>query len=329
MFKAYGQAHILILGGLGFIGTHLTRLLHKAGAKITVVDNFLPDHGANWFNLEGIRDDITVHVSDIRSKEAMNTLVQGQDYIFNIAAQTSHSDSMKDPYLDLDINGRGTLNVLEACRHYNSEAKVVFIGTRAYYGSPKILPVTEDAPLNPLDIYSVNRYAAEQYHLLYNLHYGLKTTSLRISNLYGPYAQMKHAKYNVLNYFMRMAIDGQSIKIFGDGLQQRDYVYVADVARALALAGLEDKSVGEIYNIGSGEGESFANLVKLIVKTAQSGDYQYCDWPTGSQNFDVGDFIMDISKAQKELAWQPEYSLEQGFKETLNFYKAHQSHYWL
>lgn len=323
----YAHQKVLILGGLGFIGTHLGRELLRQGAQVTLVDNFLPDHGANPFHLTQMPE-AQFHCGDIRSPDAMNQLVQGQDVIFNLAAQTSHSDSMSAPFLDLDINARGNLVVLEACRHHNPGADIVFVGTRAYYGAPEQLPVSEQAGLNPLDIYSVNRYAAEQYHLIYHRHYGLKTRSLRIGNIFGPYAQMAHPKYNVLNFFVRLALEDQPITLYGGGPQKRDYLYVKDAIQALLRAGLTPNSIGQTINIGSGVAHSLYDLVHMLVKQAGSGQVITSDWPPGTQNFDVGDFVMDISLAHALLGWNPQFTLEQGFQETLDFYRKHHAHYW-
>jgi UDP-glucose 4-epimerase len=328
VLEHYHQRRVLVLGGLGFIGSNLTARLVALGAQVTLVDNFLPAHGANWFNLEPFRAQVQVHLSDIRSREAMHELVRGQDVIFNIAAQTSHSDSMQDPFLDLDINSKGNLVLLEACRQVNPEGRIVFTGTRAFYGSPPQLPATETAPILPRDIYSINRFAAEQYHLIYHLHYGLPVTSVRIGNIYGPRAQMQHPRYNVLNFFVRLALENRPLKIYGDGLQARDYLHVSDACEALLLAGLHPQACGQVFNVGSGFGTPFIELARQIIQLAGSGTLEQVDWPPGSRNYDVGDFIMDISKIQQQLNWRPALSLEQGLAETLSFYRLHQAHYW-
>lgn len=324
----YHNKKVLLLGGLGFIGSNLALPLVEHGAVVTLVDNFLPDHGANWHNIAPIRDQVNVNICDIRDANAMHQLVQDQDIIFNIAAQTSHSDSMKDPFLDTDINCRGNLVVLEACRQYNPKATLVFVGTRAYYGAPTHLPVTEEALISPRDIYSVNRYSAEQYHLLYQLHHGLKTTALRISNIYGPRAQMQHPKYNVLNWFVRLVLEKNDITVYGDGLQRRDYVYVADACQALLLAGISPQAVGQVLNVGSGEGVAFIDLIRQLLEVAGQGTYTMKPWPTGAMAYDVGDFVMAIDKIQTTLGWVPQTSLASGFEQTLDYYRKYQSCYW-
>jgi len=324
----YHKRSVLILGGLGFIGSTLAHLLVKYGAKVTLIDNYLPDHGANSFNLEGIRDQVRVHISDLRNREALSVLVKDQDMVFNLAAQTSHLDSMTEPFLDLDINCRGNLTFLEVCREQRPDLRVVYVGTRAFYGAPKQTPVSEEAPLKPLDIYSVNRLAAEQYHFVYHQHYGLPVTSLRLGNLYGPRGQMQHPRYNVLNYFVRMALEKRIIQIYGDGLQQRDYVYIEDACNALLLAGASEQAIGKIYNVGSGGSRSFLDLVQEIIRLSNQGDYQHRDWPKGSKAFDVGDFITDITAIKKDLNWRPQTSISEGLGATIDFYRKHANHYW-
>lgn len=324
----YQQRKVLVVGGLGFIGSTLAHLLVAQGAKVTLLDNFLPDHGANWHNLEGIREQVNVQVSDLRNSESLRQLLQEQQLVFNIGGQTSHSDSMLNPFLDLDINCRGNLILLEACRELRPEMRIVFAGTRAFYGTPESLPVDESARLLPQDVYAVNRLAAEQYHLVYHRHYGLPVTSLRLGNLYGPRGQMQHPRYNVLNYFVRMALENQTIRIYGDGSQRRDYLYVADAAEALLRAGASEHATGKVYNVGSGQDQAFVELVRTIVRLAGQGAYEHVEWPAGSKAYDVGDFVMEIGAIQQDLDWQPSTSLEQGLKQTLDYYDQRRSQYW-
>ncbi len=324
----YRGRRVLITGGMGFIGSTLANLLVKQGAEVTLVDNFLADHGANPYNIAEIKDQVRLHVSDLRSAEVMNQLVQGQELIFNLGGQTSHSDSMREPLLDLDINCRGNLNLLEACRHHNPSARIVYIGTRAFYGTPESVPVTENAELMPQDVYAVNRLAAEHYHFVYHRHYGLPVVSARLGNLYGPRGQMKHPRYNVLNYFIRLALENQQIQIYGQGEQRRDYLYIVDACQALLALGASDQVLGKVYNIGSGQSHSFLELVQLLLAAAGQGEYQHLEWPAGAKAYDVGDFVMDISAIQAATDWRPETSIQTGFQESLAFYRQAATHYW-
>jgi UDP-glucose 4-epimerase len=328
MLQAYHGKKVLLVGGLGFIGSTLAHPLVELGAQVRILDNFQPDHGANWHNIGDIRDKVEVHVTDLRDQYALRQLIQDQDVIFNIAAQTSHSDSMVNPFEDLDINCRGNLILLEACRHFNPTARVVFVGTRAYYGSPEQTPVPENSPMHPRDIYSIHRYAAERYHFIYHLHYGLPVTALRISNIYGPYAQMAHPRYNVLNFFVRLALENRPIQIYGEGHQLRDYVYAADAAEALLLAGVHPDALGQVFNVGSGAGVPFRTLAETIVELAGQSRCEFVPWPEGALSYDVGDFIMDTTALHQTLGWQAQTSIREGLAQTIAFYRQHHPHYW-
>lgn len=327
-YAAYQGLNVLLVGGLGLIGANLAILLVQQGAQVTIVDNFLPDHGANLFNIAPIREQVRFQSADLRDPEAMQAAVQGQDIVFNIAAQTSHSDSMREPLLDLDINCKGNLVLLEACRQYNPTVRIVFVGTRAFYGTPQTLPVNEQAALQPQDIYAVNRLAAEQYHFVYQRHYGLSVTSLRLGNLFGPRSQMKHPRYNVLNYFIRMALDDQCIQIYGDGQQQRDYLFIEDACHALALAGIVPEAVGQILNIASGQSVAFKTLIDTLIQLCGRGRWQHAPWPDQAQAYDVGDFCTDISAASRCLGWHPTSSWQDGLAQTVTFYQQYRQHYW-
>lgn len=327
-YAGYQGLKVLLVGGLGMIGSNLALLLAEHGAQITILDNFLPDHGANLFNIAPVRDQVVFQQADMRDVAAMQQAVQHQDIVFNIAAQTSHSDSMQAPLLDLEINCKGNLVLLEACRQHAPAARIVFVGTRAFYGTPQCLPVDERSPLQPQDIYAVNRLAAEHYHFVYQRHYGLAVTSLRLGNLYGPRSQMQHPRYNVLNYFMRMALDNQCIQIYGDGQQQRDYLFIDDACQALALAGLLPDAVGRVFNIASGQAVAFKTLIEAILQSCGQGSYAYVPWPKQAQAYDVGDFCTDISAAASILGWQPQTLWQQGIAQTVAFYQQHRHHYW-
>ena len=325
---AYSGKRALVTGGLGFLGSNLTIALVELGAQVTVVDILLPDAGGNTYNIQGVRDVVNAHFADVRDREVMDELVRGQDVIFHLAAHTSHIDSLNTPLIDLDINCAGTLVLLEACRHNNPGVRLIYAGTRAQYGAPSVIPVPEDALCKPLDIYAINKLAGEHYCLLYGRMHGLKVTSLRLSNAYGPRHQMQHCKFGVLNWFIRLALDGETISVFGNGLQLRDYNYVRDVVDAFLLTGLSDNAVGQVFNLGSGQPRSLLEIVQLVIKTAGSGEYELAPWPEERARIDVGDFVADFSKIQHLLGWMPMVSMEEGLQETVQFYREHQQHYW-
>jgi len=329
MYKEwYKNKKVAVTGGLGFLGSNLAHELVHLGAEVTLIDPMLPLYGGNLFNINGIEDKVKVNFADIRDEGAMRALIRDKDVIFHIAGQTSHVDSMTDPLLDVDINCRGNIIFLEACREINPEVKVVYAGTRGQYGAVNKTPVTEDTHLSPTDIYGVNKNAGEKYHLIYYKAYGLRTVSLRISNTYGPRHQMKHGKYGIQNWMIRLALDDETISVYGDGSQLRDFNYVDDVTHAFLLAGASDKSNGQVYNLGSGNPISFRKMVKTVVEIAGSGKIEFVDWPEDRKRIETGDYVADFAKITEELGWKPEVAFEDGVKRTVEFYKRFRHHYW-
>lgn len=324
----YSNRNVMITGGLGFLASNLAHTLVELGAKVLLVDPMLPLYGGNYFNVESIRDRVRVNIADIRDAGAMNELVKGQDVIYHIGNQTSHVDSMTDPLLDVDINCRGNIIFLEACRQFAPEAKIVYAGTRGQYGRLQYVPVDEKHPSNPTDVYGINKHAGEQYMFTYGRIYGMPVTSLRINNSYGPRGQMKHGKYGILNWFLRLAMDGKAIQVYGEGQQLRDYNYVDDVTDAFLRVAATEKSNGEAYNLGSNEHIKFIDLVRRIVAAAGSGSVEQIAWPEDRAAIEIGDYAADIAKIQTELGWQPTVTLGQGLERTVGFYREHKQHYW-
>ena len=169
---------VLVTGGLGFIGSNLSIRLIELGADVLLVDSLIPEYGGNLFNIAGIENKVQVNISDVRDEHSMRYLVQGQDYLFNLAGQTSHMDSMQDPYTDLEINAKAQLFILESCRKYNPGIKIVFASTRQIYGKPDYLPIDEKHPLRPVDVNGIHKMAGEWYHILYNNVYGIRSLCL-------------------------------------------------------------------------------------------------------------------------------------------------------
>jgi UDP-glucose 4-epimerase len=321
------DAEILITGGLGFIGSNLARRLVDAGAKVTLVDSLIPQYGGNIHNIAGMEKNVTINIADVRDEYSMNYLVQGKDIMFNLAGTLSHIDSMTDPYTDLEINCRSQLSILEACRKFNTKLKIVFSGTRGQYGKAEYLPVDEKHPQKPTDINGINNMAGEWYHILYNNIYGIRATSLRLTNTYGPRHQMKHHKQGIINWFIRQIIEGNEVKIFGDGKQVRDTNYVDDVVDALIRAALSEKTNGEVYNIG-GTPVSLIEIVKLMIKINGGGKFTLVPFPPDSKVIEIGDYVADHSKIKKTLGWEPQTSLEDGLKKTFQFYRENRAYYW-
>jgi len=323
----YRDRPVLITGGLGFIGSNLARQLVALGARVLIVDSLIPDYGGNLFNISGIEDGVRVHIADIRQQSTMNDLVCGHDVIFNLAGQVSHIDSMQDPHADLDINCRGQLCVLEACRRNNASVKVVFAGTRQIYGRAATLPVTEDHLVRPTDVNGINKAAGEYYHLVYNNVFGIRACSLRLTNVYGPRQLIKHNRQGFVGWFIRLALENREIQIFGDGTQLRDFVYVDDAVDAFLRAGADDVSNGEVFNVGGMEPIKHRDLVELMIRTAGSGRFRCVAWPPDKKAIDIGDFYADSSKIRSTLGWQPVTPLADGLRRTFEFYRVHLDQY--
>ena len=326
--KSYSGKQILITGGLGFIGSNLARSLVTHGAIVTLVDSLFPKYGGNTFNIDDIQNQVVVNVCDVRDSYAMEHLIRGKDYLFNLAGQTSHIDSMTDPHTDLDINAVAQLSILEVCRKTNPEIKIVFASTRQIYGKPDYLPVDEKHPIRPVDVNGINKLAGEWYHLLYNNVYGLRACALRLTNTYGPRMRVKDARQTFLGIWVRLLIEGRPIKVFGDGLQLRDFNYVDDCVEALLLAGASDQANGKVYNLGGSEVIGLKDLAKIMVNLCHGGSFELAPFPSERKAIDIGDYYSDFSLITKELGWTPKIDLKDGLELTLNYYREHFSHYW-
>ncbi len=334
---------VLIIGGAGAIGSCLAIKCVELGARVTILDNLTPETGANLANLKEIHGQINftsnakLHLrlgdsqvefirGDLRD-ENLKEIVKEKDIIFNCAAQVSHTLSMKDPYLDLDINIKGTLNLLEACRHFNPQARIIHTGSRSEFGATRTLPIGESCPDNPTDIFSANKLGAELYYKIYHRVYGLFTVTLRLTNVYGPRAQLNNPGYNFINFFVGKVLQNQEITVYEPGTQLRDICYVEDAVEAMILAAQKDTSSGKVYIVGTGIGTCPKELAKLIVETAESGSFRMIPWPPERKVLEPGDIILDYSLIKKELDWEPKTSIKEGIKKTIDFYKERLSDY--
>ena len=316
----YAGKKVLITGGLGFVGSTLARRLVDLGAQVTVVDSLIPDYGGNWFNLDGYTDRLRVNIADVRDPFSMRALVAGQEILFNLAGQVSHLDSMVDPFTDLEINVRSQLSILEACRHENPAIKVVYAGTRQQYGKPRYLPLDEQHIQAPTDINGVNKLAGEGYHVVYHTAYGLRTTSLRLTNTYGPRQLIKHNRQGFIGWFIRMAVEGRTIQLYGDGQQLRDLTFVEDVVDAFLRAGMDEKANGAVFNLGGEAPICLLDLARLIVELAGRGRVELVPWPEARKKIDIGDVYSSYARIQQVLGWQPVTPLRAGLERTLAYY---------
>lgn len=319
---------VLVTGGLGFVGSNLVRRLVRLGAKVTVVDNLHPKYGGNSFNLEAVASEVELLDLDQADEKAMHPVVARFETIFNMVGQVSHVDSMENPYLDLHTNVTTHVSLLEACRKHSPKAKILFAGTRGQYGRPKVSPVDETAPIAPIDVNGVNKHAGESYHFLYSQIYGLRVCSLRLTNTYGPRHTMKTARQGVFAWFVRQAIDGEEIKLFGGGEQLRDFNHVDDVVVALLMAMVSPQADGEFFNLGSHEPMSLLKIANIIVAKAGTGTVKGIPYPPHLKAIEIGDYIGDYTKINRILGWEPRIGLEQGIAETVAYYQRHRAHYW-
>jgi UDP-glucose 4-epimerase len=315
----YRGKKVLVTGGLGFIGLNLSQRLLELGANVTVMDNFMPADISR--SLPGILTQIKVAIADIRDEEKVERVVRGQEVIFNLAGKSGAVDSNKTPLNDLDINCRGQLTLLEACRTFNLEVTIVFPSSRLVYGKPLYLPVDEKHPLAPESIYASHKLAVENYHLIYGHLYGIKATVLRISNPYGPFQSGEGRAYGIANSFIQAAVSGRPIRLFGDGSQRRDYLYIDDLVEALLHAAAVPQSRGKIYNIGDGQGTSLLELAEYAVDAAGEGEIVRVPWPEEYRIIETGDYLSDIALARHELGWSPTTDIREGVARTVEFYR--------
>ncbi|MDA2915867.1 GDP-mannose 4,6-dehydratase [Nitrospinae bacterium AH_259_B05_G02_I21] len=320
--------HVMITGGLGMLGSTMAHQLVKCKAKVTIVDACIEPYGANMFNLEGIRDQIDLNITDIRDKEAIKVLVKDKDIIFNFAAQVSHNDSIDDPFLDADINYIGHLNVLENVRKFNPKAKVLFSGSRLQFGPIESIPVDEDHPLRPKTPYAFNKTVAESMYLFYYEVHGIPCIVFRIANTYGIRCQMRHSKYSIVNYFIRQAMEDKPLTIFGDGKQLRDYIYVDDLVNVFLLASIIDEAEGRVFNVGGGIGTRFKDMMNMVAEVVGKGEVVHVPWPDNYLNVETGDYVTDISKVSTMLGWRPLVGLREGIEMTHAYYEKYRTYYF-
>jgi UDP-glucose 4-epimerase len=328
MEELFRGKRVLITGGLGFIGSNLARQLVTYGARVLLVDSLIPEYGGNLHNIAGIESDVDVNIADIRDQYGLAYLVQNQEFVFNLAGQTSHVDSMKAPDIDLDINCRAQLSLLEVLRKKNPHVKIVYASTRQIYGVPEWLPVDERHPLRPTDVNGINKMAGEYYHILYNNVYGVRACALRLTNTYGPRMRVRDARQTFLGWWIRRAIDGNDIEIYGDGRQLRDFNYVDDVVHALLLAAASPEADGQVFNLGHRAYVSLDDLAGLLLRLTGYGERRIVPFPPEVKAIDIGDYYGDFTRINKVLGWQPWVELADGLARTLEFFREHRQFYW-
>lgn len=325
---AFCKRQVLILGGLGFIGSSLAERLASYGAVLTLADAMIDEYGGNLHNIASIRRDVVVNFCDIRDAAAMNWLVRDKDYVFHSAAQVCHLKSLSDPFPDIDINITGTAVVMEALRRFNPAAKVVKLGSRGQYGSVLKLPAGEETRPEPKGIYEISLLAAEHIMASYHRNHGIRCVLSRLTNIYGPRAQMRHNRFGVANWFMRLALDGQTIPIFGDGRIKRDFLYIDDCVDALLSLAVSPAAQGEVFNIGHDSPSDFLTLAETIVAAAGGGQIAFTPFSPERKAQEPGDFYTDIAKISRATGWRPVTGLAEGVARTLDYYRQNREQYW-
>ncbi|MFA6224308.1 MAG: NAD-dependent epimerase/dehydratase family protein [Desulfomonilaceae bacterium] len=324
--SVFNGKKILVTGGLGFVGSNLARRLLEIGAHVTLVDSLIPEYGGGLYNVSEIAEQVKINISDVRDAHSMRYLVQGQHYLFNLAGQTSHMDSMQDPETDLEINCRAQLSILEACRHYNPDIKVVFASTRQIYGKPDYLPVDEKHLLRPADVNGINKMAGEWYHILYNNVYGIRACALRLTNTYGPRMRVKDARQTFLGIWIRLLVEGKAFEVWG-GEQLRDFTYVDDAVEAFLMAASREDANGQVFNVGACEVISLKGLAELLVGSNGGGKFEIKTFPDDRKRIDIGDYYADDRKIRSELGWEPKVNLKDGLARTLEYYRRNLEYY--
>lgn len=322
----FTDKRVLITGGLGFVGSNLARRLVELGSDVLLVDSLIPEYGGNLFNIEGIEDRVKVNISDVRDAHSMRYLVQDRDVLFNLAGQTSHMDSMEDPFSDLEINCRAQLSILETCRRYNPGIKVVFASTRQIYGRPETLPVDETHLLRPVDVNGINKMAGEWYHILYNNVYDIRACALRLTNTIGPRMRVKDARQTFVGLWIRCLVEGRAFEVW-DGDQLRDFTYVDDAVEAFLLAAASESANGRVFNLGGAAPITLRGLAEMLVAIGSEGRFVVREFPTDRKRIDIGDFYADSSLAGQVLGWRPTVGVREALERTLAYYRTHLPRY--
>jgi UDP-glucose 4-epimerase len=316
----YRGSKVLITGGLGFIGSNLARRLADLGADVLVVDSLLPNTGANRVNLKDFEGKLRIQIADVGKSAEIAPLLQGRDVVFNLAGKVSHVDSMKDPLSDLDANVHAQVVLLEGCRRYVPEARIVYASTRQIYGRPISCPVDESHPVRPIDVNGINKAAGEAYHTLYHRIHGLQTVSLRLTNTFGPRMRVMDARQTFLGIWLRRVVEGGIFEVWG-GHQKRDLTYVEDAVDAFLAAGACSTAPGCIFNIGGCPPVSLSELAESLVTIAGTGHFETREFPPDRRRIDIGDYFTDDRLFRTITGWIPKTTLQQGLAHSVGYYR--------
>ena len=322
----FAGKRVLVTGGLGFIGSHLAGRLVEDGADVTLVDSLIPEYGGNLFNVSEFASRVKINISDVRDEHGLRYLIRGHDLLFNLAGQTGHLDSMIDPETDLEINCRAQLAILETCRKFNPDIKIVFASTRQIYGRPQYVPVDEKHLVRPVDVNGINKAAGEAYHILYNDVYGIRACALRLTNTYGPHMRVSDARQTFLGIWIRQLVRGEPFEVW-EGSQLRDFTYVDDAVEAFLAAACDERADGRTFNLGGLEVISLHDLAALLLKATGGGTYETRSFPPDRKRIDIGDYYADYTSIREAIGWEPRVPLEVGLGRTIEFYRKNLAQY--
>jgi len=312
---------VLITGGLGFIGSNLACKCVQLGAKVTIFDCLDPRSGGNLYNITKIANSIQVSYHNILDFDQVSQVIPEKDIIFSCASSTSHAFSMREPWIDSDVNSKGVINLLEAVRRFNPKAKFIHLGTSTQLGKLSYQPADEKHPEFPTDIYSANKSVSEKYTLIYSKAFNIRSTVIRLSNVFGPKASIHSSEFTFNNYFIGLALQGKDITVYGEGRQTRNVLYVDDAVSAMVLAAQSEESTGEVFFAVGDEHFSVSEIAEATVKYLGKGKVIYTDWPIGKKATDIGDAILSNKKIKKTLGWSPKINLESGLVQTKEYYE--------
>lgn len=321
-FAALSGRRLAVLGGLGLIGSTLARRLSEAGAEVVVIDSIAAGSGANPANLRGYENKLQFVRGDIRDADLLNQHLAGCEFVFNLAAESSHMGSMDAPLLDLGVNAGGAITVLDSCRKVLPNAVIVFASTRQVYGRPAYLPVDENHPVRPVDVNGVSKHAAEQFHQLYHSIYGQQTIVLRLTNVFGPGMRIADARQTFLGEWIRRALLSESFEVWGGG-QLRDLTFVDDVAEALARVVQAPNAYGGVFNVGGCEPVSLADLAQQLMQIGQRGEFSVKPFPASRARIDIGDYYSADAVFRGLTGWAPRTTLSEGLKRSLEYFQKH------
>lgn len=319
-FEAYSGRRVLVTGGLGFIGSNLALALRATGAKVVVIDSLVPGCGGAMANLEGAERDIHVEQVDIADRERVPAILRETDVIFNLASEISHSADPAEATRDLQLNVSSQLSFLNHCALHAPGKRVVYTSTRQVYGPPQYLPVDERHPVEPIDFNGVHKQAAVHYHLLMTRMGSIDAVVLNLTNIYGPRIALGVPGQGFLAHYLAQALNGNPLRIYGDGNQTRDPLFVNDAVDAILIAGLTPLSEHRVFNIGHPEAWKLREIAELVSNVASLAPPQLCPFPENRRIIDIGSYSTDTRLAHSVLGWQASTRLADGIRRTLQFY---------